>query len=83
MTITPAQTLMMPVSHDLEDAVYLAEEVLLLTMRPTQVAEILRYDDPRARTIATLSEPSYIATRKKSLEILQREVRRQGPAHSP
>ena len=34
-------TTMMLVSHDLEEAVYLADEVLLLTKRPTRVAEIL------------------------------------------
>jgi ABC-type nitrate/sulfonate/bicarbonate transport system ATPase subunit len=54
---------MMLVSHDLEEAVYLADEVLLLTKRPTRIAEILRYDDPRPRTVATLSEPSFIAPR--------------------
>ena len=54
-------TTMMLVSHDLEEAVYLADEVLLLTKRPTRIAEILRYDDPRPRTVATLSEPSFIA----------------------
>ena len=30
----------------------------------------------RPRTVATLSEPSFVATKKKSLEIFQREVRR-------
>jgi len=69
-------TTMMLVSHDLEEAVYLADEVLLLTKRPTAVAEILRYEDPRPRTLATLSEPSFIAMKKRSLEIFQREVRR-------
>jgi NitT/TauT family transport system ATP-binding protein len=69
-------TTMMLVSHDLEEAVYLADEVLLLTKRPTSVAEIIRYDDPRPRTVATLSEPSFIGTKKRSLEIFQREVRR-------
>ena len=54
-------TTMMLVSHDLEEAVYLADQVLLLTKRPTRIAEILRYDDPRPRTVATLSEPSFIA----------------------
>ena len=69
-------TTMMLVSHDLEEAVYLADEVLLLTKRPTRIAEILRYDDARPRTVATLSEPSFIAAKKRSLEIFQREVRR-------
>ena len=66
----------MLVSHDLEEAVYLADVVLLLTKRPTKVAEILRYEDPRPRTVATLSEPSFVAAKKRSLEIFQREVRR-------
>jgi NitT/TauT family transport system ATP-binding protein len=56
--------------------VYLADEVLLLTKRPTKVAEILKYEDPRPRTVATLSEPSFISAKKQSLEIFQREVRR-------
>ncbi len=69
-------TTMMLVSHDLEEAVYLADQVLLLTKRPTSIADILTYDDPRPRTTATLSEPSFIATKKQSLEIFQREVRK-------
>ena len=69
-------TTMLLVSHDLEEAVYLADEVLLLTKRPTRIAEILHYGDARPRTVATLSEPSFIATKKRSLEIFQREVRR-------
>jgi NitT/TauT family transport system ATP-binding protein len=56
--------------------VYLADQVLLLTKRPTRIAEILSYDDPRPRTVATLSEASFISTKKCSLEIFQREVRR-------
>ena len=67
---------MLLVTHDLEEAVYLADEVLLLTKRPTRVAEILRYDAPRPRTVDTLSEPDFVSTRRRSLEIFQREVRR-------
>jgi NitT/TauT family transport system ATP-binding protein len=69
-------TTMMLVSHDLEEAVYLADQVLLLTKRPTSIAEILPYDDPRPRTVTTLSEASFVATKKRSLEVFQREVRR-------
>ena len=47
-----------------------------LTKRPTRVAEILEYGDARPRTLETLSAPSFIATKKLSLEIFQREVRR-------
>jgi NitT/TauT family transport system ATP-binding protein len=69
-------TTMVVVSHDLEDAVYLADKVLLLTKRPTKIAEIVPFADPRPRTIATLSAPSFIRTKARTLEIFQREVRR-------
>src|SRR5215475_11575744 len=69
-------TTMMLVSHDLEEAVYLADQVLLLTKRPTRIAEIIDYGEARPRTVETLSQPGFIKTRKRSLEIFQREVRR-------
>lgn len=69
-------TRMLLVSHDLEEAVYLADHVLLLTKRPTRVAEILQYRDARPRTVATLSEPGFVAAKKLGLEPFQREVRR-------
>lgn len=76
-------TTMVLVSHDLEEAVYLADEILLLTKRPTKVAEILHYDDPRPRTVASLSQPGFIAAKKQSLEIFQREVKREASAQAP
>lgn len=64
------------VSHDLEEAVYLADEILLLTKRPTNVAEVLTFDAPRPRTDGTLSDPEFIAVKARCLEIFQREVRK-------
>jgi NitT/TauT family transport system ATP-binding protein len=69
-------TTMLLVSHDLEEAVYLADELLLLTKRPTRVAEILSYDTSRPRTLDTLSSANFVAVKKRSLEIFQREARR-------
>ena len=64
------------VSHDLEEAVFLADEVLLLTKRPTSVAETIPFDAPRPRNIKTLSSPEFIDTKSRCLEIFQQEVRR-------
>jgi NitT/TauT family transport system ATP-binding protein len=69
-------TTMMLVSHDLEEAVYLADQVLLLTRRPTRIAEIVSYDETRPRTIDTISDPTFVEIKKHCLEIFQREVRR-------
>ncbi|GAA5127929.1 ABC transporter ATP-binding protein [Alloalcanivorax gelatiniphagus] len=69
-------TTMILVSHDIEEAVYLADQVLLLTKRPTRIAEQVLYDEPRPRTVDTLSDAGFVAVKKRTLEIFQREVRR-------
>jgi NitT/TauT family transport system ATP-binding protein len=64
------------VSHDLEEAVYLADRVLLLTRAPTRVAAFLPVSAARPRTDATLSTDAFVQTKSACLEIFQREVRR-------
>ena len=64
------------VSYDLEEAVFLADEVLLLTKRPTRVAETIPSNAPRPRDIKTLSSPEFVETKSRCLEIFQWEVRR-------
>ena len=67
---------MLLVSHDLEEAVYLADHVLLLSKRPTSVAETVHFTAPRLRDAATLSTDDFIRTKARCLEIFQREVRK-------
>nr|WP_310308840.1 ABC transporter ATP-binding protein [Hydrogenophaga laconesensis] len=63
------------VSHDLDEAVLLADEVLLLTKRPTRVAERLVFDAPRPRSADTTVTPAFVQTKTRALEVFQREVR--------
>ena len=64
------------VSHDLEEAVYLADRVLLLSRYPPRVADFVAYDGERPRTDATLSDPEFVRMKAHCLEVFQREVRR-------
>jgi NitT/TauT family transport system ATP-binding protein len=64
------------VSHDLEEAVYLADRILLLSRGPAQIADYVHFDAPRPRSDATLSEKGFIATKAHCLEVFQREVRK-------
>ena len=64
------------VSHDLEEAVYLADRVLLLSRHPARVADFVPSDAPRPRTDATLSDPEFVRIKAHCLEVFQREVRR-------
>jgi len=69
-------TTMVLVSHDLEEAVYLADRVLLLSRRPARIADYAWYEAPRPRTDATLSDPAFVQLKAHCLEIFQREVRK-------
>lgn len=64
------------VSHDLEEAVYLADRVLLLSRHPALVADFVPYDAPRPRSDATLSDPEFIRIKAHCLDVFQREVRK-------
>jgi NitT/TauT family transport system ATP-binding protein len=66
---------MMIVSHDLEDAVFLADKILLLTRRPTRIAEYLKFDMAKPRSPESVSEAEFIKTKAMALEIFQREMR--------
>ena len=63
------------VSHDLEEAVYLADHVLLLSRHPARVADFTIGQAARPRTDATLSDPDFVRIKAHCLEVFQREVR--------
>jgi NitT/TauT family transport system ATP-binding protein len=64
------------VSHDLEEAVYLADRILLLSRRPAAVADYVHYDAARPRTDATLSQHDFVRVKAHCLDVFQREVRK-------
>jgi len=69
-------TTMVLVSHDLEEAVYLADRVLLLSRHPARIADFPKVAVPRPRTDATLSDPEFVGIKAHCLDVFQREVRR-------
>jgi NitT/TauT family transport system ATP-binding protein len=64
------------VSHDLEEAVYLADRILLLSRRPARIADYVDFGALRPRSALTLSEPDFVQVKAHCLEVFQREVRR-------
>ncbi len=69
-------TTMVLVSHDLEEAVYLADRVLLLSRHPARIADFKVVRSARPRTDATLSDADFVQTKAHCLDVFQREVRR-------
>jgi NitT/TauT family transport system ATP-binding protein len=67
-------TTMVIVSHDLEDAVFLADRILLLTRRPTRIAELVSFDMPRPRLPEAVADPEFVRVKAHTLEVFRREM---------
>jgi len=68
-------TTMVIVSHDLEDAVFLADQILLLTRRPTRIAEIVPFNLPRPRLPEAVADPEFVRVKAHTLEVFRREMK--------
>lgn len=64
------------VSHDLEEAIQLADQVVLLTRRPTRVAEIVDVDLPWPRDLDVTTGAPFIALKRHCLDRFWQEVKR-------
>jgi NitT/TauT family transport system ATP-binding protein len=62
------------VSHDLEEAVQLANRVLLLTRRPTRVADFVEIDLPWPRNTESVINARFVELKSHCLEVFQRQI---------
>jgi NitT/TauT family transport system ATP-binding protein len=69
------KTTMLLVSHDLEEAIQLADKVVLLTRRPTRVAEVVDVDLPWPRNLDVTTGDAFIALKRHCLDRFWREVK--------
>jgi ABC-type nitrate/sulfonate/bicarbonate transport system ATPase subunit len=64
------------VSHDVEEALYLADRVVVLSARPARVVEELSAPSPRAPDRdAAVTDPSFVAIREKAMAALHEGMR--------
>ena len=56
------------VTHNLEEAVYLAERILVLTNKPTTIKEVVKVDLPRPRNFA---DPKFVSIRRRVTDLVK------------
>lgn len=67
---------MLFVSHDLDEAIQLADKVVLLTRRPTRVAEIVDVDLPWPRNLEVTTGESFMALKRHCLDRFWQEAKK-------
>jgi ABC-type nitrate/sulfonate/bicarbonate transport system substrate-binding protein len=77
-----AKSAVLFVTHDLDEAILLADRVAVLTTRPARVKSVHTIDLPRPRNVATLRyDEKFIAIARKISDDLREEVLRARAGH--
>lgn len=58
------------ITHDLEEAIYLADRILVLKAHPGEVQEVIEVSVPRPRTPEQFLSPEFLATKKRLEELI-------------
>ena len=60
------------ITHDLEEAIYLGDRVIVLSANPGRIAEVIEVDLPRPRNqLTTREDPRFLAHRHHLFGLLQ------------
>jgi NitT/TauT family transport system ATP-binding protein len=59
------------ISHDLDEAIFLADKIVILSPRPCKIKEIIEVKLPRPRNLEMLESIEFFELRKKVLDVFQ------------
>lgn len=68
------------VTHDVDEAIFLSDRIVVLSQRPGRVKAELRVSLPRPRTRDLLTSPEFMLLKRQALELLFEEPQRQSGA---
>ncbi len=71
---TKTKTTILFISHDINEAVYLADRVVVLSKRPAHVMDVIEVDLPRPRKLEMTESEEFFAVRNRVLDIFKDEI---------
>jgi NitT/TauT family transport system ATP-binding protein len=58
------------ITHDLDEAIYLADRILVLSAHPGEVQELIEVPVPRPRSVQQFVSPAFLATKARLEELI-------------
>jgi NitT/TauT family transport system ATP-binding protein len=58
------------ITHDLDEAIFLADRILVLSAHPGEVRELIEVPVPRPRNLTQLISPVFLATKARLEELI-------------
>jgi NitT/TauT family transport system ATP-binding protein len=58
------------VTHDVEEAILLADRVVVMSPRPGRIREVIDVTIPRPRTATMVTEPAFVEVKRRILELI-------------
>lgn len=80
---TRIRTTVVFVTHDIDEALFLADRILVMSSRPGRFIEDLHLDFPRPRNTELVTSPAFSRLKRHCLELLHHEDGRQLPRLNP
>lgn len=80
---TRIRTTVVFVTHDIDEALFLADRVLVMSPRPGRFIEDLRLEFPRPRHASLLTSPEFVRLKRHCLDLLRHEEGRELPRLTP
>jgi NitT/TauT family transport system ATP-binding protein len=80
---TRIRTTVVFVTHDIDEALFLADRILVMSPRPGRFIEDLRVTFPRPRNASLLTSPGFTHLKRHCLELLRHEDGRELPRLTP
>jgi NitT/TauT family transport system ATP-binding protein len=62
------------ITHDIDEAILLGDRVYVMTARPGRIKEMIQIDIPRPRSVAVLTEPEFIALKRRIMVLIHDEA---------
>jgi len=64
------------VTHDIEEALFLGDTLIVMTARPGRIREIISVPLPRPRTLDVLASPTFVSLKQRVIHLIRDEARK-------